>query len=221
MYPPSRPRICSRARESSDSTALAVLPIRMAIDSTESPSTYFPSSTSRRSTGSSRIAARTTRIAFHLFQHVLGQNGDVSQFGRLPELIAKRRGVPSQSTAAVVQGNSLAGNAEQPVPETALGCITLVDSVQRFQPSLLVQVFRDRSVAPNKVENKAVDLVKMAIDSGTPGGAVALLQNRNQAGLFVVGHARSLVGSRVLTSIFAREEEILRSRAKKTGAILR
>ena len=118
------------------------------------------------------------RDAFHLFQHVLGQDGDVSQFGRLPELIAKRRWVPGQSTAAVVQGNSLAGNAEQPVPETAPGCIALVDSVQRFQPSLLVQVFRDRPVAPNKVENKAVDLVKMAIDSGTPGGAVAPASER-------------------------------------------
>jgi hypothetical protein len=68
---------------------------------------------------------------------------------------------------------------------------------------------------------EAVDLVKMAIDSGVPGGAVTLFQNDNQAGLFVVGHTRSLVGSRVLMSIFARGAEILRSRAKKTGVSLR
>ena len=119
-----------------------------------------------------------------------------------------------------MQGNSFAGNAEQPVPETAPGCITLVDSVQRFQPGFLVQVFRDRPVAPNEVENETVDLVKMTIDNGTPGGAVALLQNGNQAGLVVVGHTRSLVGSHVLRSIFARGEEILRRRAKKTGVTL-
>ena len=74
-----------------------------------------------------------------------------------------------------MQGDSLAGDAEQPVPETAPSRIALVDSVQRFQPSLLIQVFRHRPVAPNEVENKAVDLVKMAIDGRTPGGAVAPL----------------------------------------------
>ena len=106
------------------------------------------------------------RDTFHLFQHVLGQNGDVSQFGRLPGLISKRRSVPSQGTTAVVESDSPAGDAKQPVPEAAPGCIALFDSIQCFQPGLLIQVLRDRPVAPNKVENEAVDLVKMSIDGG-------------------------------------------------------
>ena len=80
---------------------------------------------------------------------------------------------------AVVQGYSLAGDTEQPIAETAPSGIAAVDSVQCFQPSLLIQVFRDRPVAPNEVKNEAVDLVKMAIDGGTPGGAVAPFQNGN------------------------------------------
>jgi len=48
---------------------------------------------------------------------LLGQDGDVSPFGGLPDLITKRRRVAGQRTAAVVQGNSLAGNAKYPVPK--------------------------------------------------------------------------------------------------------
>jgi hypothetical protein len=58
--------------------------------------------------------------------------------------------------------------------------------------------------------DKAVHLVKMTINRGTPGGAVVLLQGRNQAKLVVGGHAHSLYGFHILICIFARREEILR-----------
>ena len=67
-----------------------------------------------------------------------------------------------------------------------------------------------RPVASDEMKDKAVDLVKMAIDGRTPGGAVAPLQSRNQVDLVVVGHTHSVVVYRFLTSLFAREQEILR-----------
>ena len=109
-----------------------------------------------------------------------------------------------------MQGNSSAGNAEEPIPETAPSRITMVDPVHRFQPNLLIQVFRNPPVAPDEVENKAVGLVQMAIDGGAPGGAITLPEGRNQTELVVVGHARSCWGSRVVIGIFAQGGEILR-----------
>ena len=112
-YQRSNARNCSRARERSDSTALGDLPVLAAIWATESSSTYFSTSTCRRSGGSASKRGLHDGSLFQMLKHVVRHDCAVQDLNGHFPAGCYGRAAPRQPLPPV-QGNPPSGDSEQP-----------------------------------------------------------------------------------------------------------